>query len=77
MTDLSFKLETDSDHHNYSSPLKDLSLGLVSQVVLDYMHCVCLGVMRKLLLLWICGPLRIRLAAKGVRITSELFELLF
>lgn len=27
-------------------------LGLVSNVVLDYMHLICLGVIKKLILLW-------------------------
>jgi len=43
------------------SPLEGIQLGLVSQVVLDYMHCICLGVMKKLLLIWLGGPLKTRL----------------
>lgn len=45
--------------------------GPVTNVPLDYMHLVCLGVMRKLLLLWMRGPLNIRLASFQVQQISE------
>lgn len=45
--------------------------GAVSNVTLDYMHLVCLGVMRKLLFLWIKGPLHIRLSSLTVQQISE------
>jgi len=46
----------DEDHHKsgYSS-LSRLPLGLVSNVTFDYMHLVCLGVMKKLLTTWVTG----------------------
>lgn len=49
--------------------------GLVSKVPLDYMHLVCLGVMRKLLMLWLTGPLQIRLPSRTVTIISNHLEL--
>ena len=45
-------LRTDAD----SSPLKDLSVGMVTQFPLDCMHLVCLGVMKRLIWLWLKGP---------------------
>ncbi|KAH9372312.1 hypothetical protein HPB48_022830 [Haemaphysalis longicornis] len=36
--------------------LEELPIGLVQDVQLDYMHLVCLGVVRKLLKLWVRGP---------------------
>lgn len=60
-TDESFNNESDEDHHIGPNPLKQLSLGMVSQFPLDYMHLVCLGVMRRLLMLWMKGPLNTRL----------------
>lgn len=46
----------DEDHHkNGYSPLTRLPLGLVSNVTFDYMHLVCLGVMKKLLTTWVTG----------------------
>jgi len=53
-TDESFIQMTDSDHHHTISPLTELNFGLVSQFPLDYMHLVCLGVVRKIVF---CGYL--------------------
>lgn len=50
---------------------KILNLGLVSGIPLDYMHLVCLGVMRKLIILWLKGPLSTRLCSKDVQIISD------
>lgn len=59
-TDASFISMADSDHHKGESPLHQIGVGLVSQFVLDPMHLVYLGVMRKLLYLWLKGPLPTR-----------------
>jgi hypothetical protein len=59
-TEVSFDDLTDADHHKGPTPLTGLGIGLVSQVVLDYMHLVCLGVVKRLLLLWMKGPLQAR-----------------
>ncbi|CAM4734218.1 unnamed protein product [Leuciscus chuanchicus] len=47
-----------------SLPLNDLGIGLVTSFVLDYMHLVCLGTMRKLIFLWLKGPLKCRQSMK-------------
>ena len=51
------------DHYknNIKLPLTQLSIGMVTDFVLDYMHLVCLGVMRKLLQFWVKGSLKTRL----------------
>jgi len=72
--DISFKTQEDRDHHVGISPLVDLKLGMVSQVVLDYMHLTCLGVTRKLIFLWLNGPLSVKLSAKQVKELSEHLE---
>lgn len=59
-SDVSFDELRDDQHHVGPTPLSDLGIGLVSQVVLDYMHLVCLGVMRRLIFLWMKGPLHVR-----------------
>ena len=72
-TDESFKSMIDVDHHCQLSPFSRLEVGLVSQVALDYMHLICLGVTRKLLNLWICGPKANRLPSREVaKISSHL-----
>ncbi|CAL1680818.1 unnamed protein product [Lasius platythorax] len=40
------------EHHLDNSPFEELGLGMVAQFPLDYMHMVCLGVVKKLLKLW-------------------------
>lgn len=40
------------NYHKSVSPICALGVGMVSSFPVDYMHCVCLGVMRKLLFLW-------------------------
>lgn len=63
-TDASFLRQDDSEHHTGASPLIKLNLGLVTCFPIDYMHAVCLGVMKKLLYSWIGGPLINRLFKK-------------
>lgn len=61
-TDNDFKDKKDEDYHVGLTVLENISnLGLVTNVPLDYMHLVCLGVVRKLLYLWVGGDLRVRL----------------
>jgi len=46
----------DEDHHKEGkSPLSMLPIGIISQTPFDYMHLVCLGVMKKILFAWIHG----------------------
>lgn len=65
---------TDEAHHLGSSPLLATSLGLVSGFPLDFMHLVCLGVMRRLVYLWLKGPLSCRLSSRQVNMLSEQLE---
>ncbi|KYM95089.1 hypothetical protein ALC62_14272 [Cyphomyrmex costatus] len=49
----SFRLQLQQEHHKGITPLEKIGIGLVSNVPLDYMHLVCLGVMKTLLMFWI------------------------
>lgn len=73
-TDLNFASMTDNDHHKGASPLLQLDVGLVSQFVLDPMHLVYLGVMRKLLNLWLKGPLPTRIGSQSKAAISRKLE---
>lgn len=70
-TDNSFREKTDSDHHTHDSVLLKLRIDLVSQVVLDHMHLVFLGIMKKLLCVWVKGKLPHRLSSKQVLTLSQ------
>lgn len=68
--------KTDSDFRNCNEPrsiLLDLSLGLVSQVPLDYLHLVCLGVVRKLIGKWVRGKLPVKCSNAQLQKISDRF----
>jgi len=70
-TDELFRNRTDDGHHLplLESPLLALDMDMVTQFPLDPMHLLHLGVMRRLLLSWLRGPLTVRVAS---RVVSEL-----
>lgn len=70
-TDSNFRLFIDEDHHTSVSPLSTLPIDLVKTFPIDYMHAVCLGVMKKFLNTWISGDLKIRLSGQLINVLSE------
>ena len=63
-TDMSFNLKIDELHHHEGPhPFQSIKIGMVTQFPLDYMHLVCLGVVKKMLQFWLRGPLTVRLPA--------------
>jgi len=63
------------EHHvgNTISILSDLpGVNMVDAFALDYMHLVCIGVMKKLIQLWMNkGPLNVRIPSSVVKIISD------
>lgn len=57
----SFRTKKQEEHHIGISFLEKLDIDMINQVALDYMHLVCLGVMKRLLLFWIKGSKNVRL----------------
>lgn len=70
-TDVAFNELEQEEHHKGSTPLSKLSLGMVSQFPLDYMHLVCLGVVKRLICAWIKGPLKMRLPSRQTQSISD------
>lgn len=69
----------DEDHHKDGlSPLSMLPMGMVSQVPFEYMHFVCLGVMKKLLSAWVHGKYSrvTKLSARSINIISRKLNIL-
>jgi len=61
-TNNEFLNETDENFHLGSTNLKQIpQLDFIENIPLDYMHLLCLGIMRKCLYLWTTGDLKIRL----------------
>lgn len=52
-TDKDFILQLQQEHHKGNTPLEKIGIGLVSNVPLDYMHLVCLGIMKSSLMFWL------------------------
>ncbi|KAB0791928.1 hypothetical protein PPYR_12999 [Photinus pyralis] len=73
-TNDSFVRQIDEDHHIGISPLLSLPIGLVTEFPTDYMHNICLGVTRKLLNTWICGPLNVRFSSHITKTVSNNLE---
>ena len=75
-TDVAFDEMRDVNHHKGPSPLQQLSVGMVTQFPLDYMHLVCLGVTRRILMYWLKSPVRkgIRLGLRTITQISESLE---
>lgn len=60
-TDQSFRTKIDEFYHKGVSPLEYLPIDMTSSVVLEYMHNVCLGVMKRLLAFWVKDKKSVRL----------------
>lgn len=70
-THLSFKTKQFEDHHT-PGPLSILTeipnIDIIKVFSLDYMHLICLGVVKKLLHLWLSkGPLPVRIRGKKIK----------
>jgi len=56
-TDEEFRSNAQKGHHNGVSPFTQIStINMIDDFPVDYMHQTCLGVMRRLLLIWMRGP---------------------
>lgn len=71
-----YVMQSNEDHHvgNVSLISTLPSFDVVNNFSLDYMHLVCLGVVRKLILLWIKGPVSIRYPSWKIREISKHLE---
>lgn len=68
-TDENSRANINEDYQGQETIMKKIPyFDLVSDVALDYMHLICLRVMKKVLMLWLGGlPLSIRLPARSVQ----------
>lgn len=73
-TDEGFRNNIYGDYHVTETILKEIPrMDLIQNVPLDYMHLICLGIVKKLIFLWIeSGPLSIRLRPRYVENISKL-----
>lgn len=59
-SDVDYRSLKDVDHHEGKSALSDLPIDLIQQVPFDYMHLVCLGVMKKTIESLVFGKCKIQ-----------------
>ncbi|PAA86098.1 hypothetical protein BOX15_Mlig016445g1, partial [Macrostomum lignano] len=74
----SFRSKIDHHHHSGTSPLLALAtFNMISQLPYDFMHLLCLGVVKRMISFWHCGPLGIsRLTSRARVAISERLELI-
>ena len=70
-TGASFKGHIQEEHHKGVSPLVALEIDLIAAFPLDYMHLLCLGVMKKLIINWMRGNLQIRLSSAQIKMCCD------
>lgn len=73
-TDESFRRQEDREHHNGVSVFCNATVDMVLTFSVDYMHQVCLGVMRRLLLLWLRGKKEVKMSATQASEISQRLE---
>jgi len=75
-TDESFRNKNDKYYHKGDSPVIRLPINIANAVVLDYMHSVCLGVVKQLIEFWVKGDKKVKLDKdKRDNINNELNNL--
>ncbi|XP_050719438.1 uncharacterized protein LOC127000064 [Eriocheir sinensis] len=75
-TNESFRDQIQEEHHCGVSPFTALPVDLIKSFPIDYMHQACLGVMRRLLLIWIKGKKETRITQRHVEeINKKLLEM--
>lgn len=75
-TDASFRSQSYPEHHHGSSPFCQLPIDMIKAFPVDYMHQVCLGVMKKLLLVWIRGNRNVKHSAEHIQQISDRLEIM-
>ncbi|XP_029666377.1 uncharacterized protein LOC115237459 [Formica exsecta] len=75
-TDSNFRTRENEEHHICISPFENLAVDMINNFPLDYMHLICLGVMKKMLNLWVKGHQMSRLrAARAAQLSRDIIEL--
>lgn len=76
-TDSCYRLKVQENHHNGTSLLEQVpGLDMIKSFPLDYMHLICLGVVKKLVVnLWCFGKPSVKLSYQDIaRISSNLIN---
>ena len=75
-TDTSFREQVNEGHHRGTSPFCNLQVDMIKKFPIDYMHQLCLGVTRKLILTWMRGKRQVKISVGQVEtISTKLLDL--
>lgn len=70
-TDVSFRNKEQMEHHLGETPFSSLPIDMVECFSKDYMHVICLGVVRRLILTWLRGPRSVKISAHQKQLISD------
>lgn len=71
-TDSNFRQNPYEDYQIGHTILNNIpNFGLVTNISLDYLHLVCLGVVKQMLRLWINGTLKVRISNNIINVISD------
>jgi len=70
-SDESFRMKLQPEHHSDVSPLEALPINMVTQNALDYMHLVCLGVMKRMVEEWMDRTNGVRLNSTSKKLIEQ------
>ena len=73
-TNYSFRNRIDENYHNYKSRIEELKFEIVEDIPLDYIHVVLLGVVKRLLRMWLCGKTTALLPNRDVLVLNKRLE---
>lgn len=76
-TDDTFRRQMVQEHHHKkpsASPFCELPIDMVKAFPIDYMHQVCLGAMKRLLLVWIRGTKKVKISELQKQLISDRLE---
>jgi hypothetical protein len=75
-TDTNFRAQQDLSHHIGDSPFLSLPINMIKSFPVDYMHCSCLGVVKRILMFLMTGKRKCRLRNFELDIISQKLQLL-
>jgi len=74
--DFSFRNQSQEEYHSGELILTNLNIDMIKSFPLDYMHLICLGVIKKMLISWVKGPLIDRIGKSNCDDLSAYLEYL-
>lgn len=75
-TDQSFRNKSDENYHKFTTPIEELNIDMVNSFPFDYLHVVCLGVMKKMIRMWLSGDTRSLMPSSVINQISDRLKII-